>query len=125
MVNCRRGVIFQVGQKFLFVVYDGHGLPAQNITRPHQNRVTDFPGTLENGLLGRRRLPNRLLQTKIVNHFIKQLTVFRPVEVLHRSPKNLNPVGLQPSRKVNGGLAPELNNHALWLFEVNDIENVF
>ena len=64
------------------VVDDFHGPSAQDVGRPHDNRIPDPRCHLPRSLNGSRQSIGRLLQAKLVEELLKPLPVFRQIDLL-------------------------------------------
>ena len=114
-------VVTQLG----LAVNDFHGATTQYIGGTHYQRVTDFFRQTHTVFHGAGSTVGRLLETKLVNHQLEALAVFRLVDGIRRGTDNRHAGGLQGARQFQRRLAAILHDHTLGLFLGDDGQHVF
>ena len=113
-----------IAHQLVFTENNFHGSAAQHIRWPNHQRVTNLAG--RNDTLF--KTPNsgvfRLLEAQALNHLLKTLTIFRPVNRIRAGSDNRYAGSFQAPSQFQRCLATVLNNHAFWLLDVDDFKHV-
>src|ERR1022692_2834189 len=109
----------------VFVEDDFHGAAAEHVTRAHDQRKTDVARQQHGLFLGARRRVGRLLELQGRHQFLEALAVFGDIDAIGCGADNRSARGGNCTRELQRRLAAELHDHALGLFFLDDLHDVF
>ena len=108
-----------------FVVDDLHGAPAQHVAWAHEHGVADALCRFHARLDVRHRFALRLGDAELLHHLFKRVAVFRAADGFHVRADDLHAHRVQAVRQVDGRLPAQAHDHALRLFQRQDVHDVF
>ena len=113
-----------IALEIALLVHDLHRPPAQHIRWAHDQRITDL--LCRNHCLAFRASCSvrRLAELQIVQEVLKTFAVFGHVDHVRRRADDRDPVPLQIARELERRLPAELDDHAVRLLDVDDLEHV-
>ena len=117
------GCQLQEAFEFFLVGADIHGGATQHITRTNQDRKTHLSHKLVDIFHRRKLFPTRLVYTDAVQHGGKFLAIFGIVDTLGGCPQDIDMLLVQTHRQVIGYLAACRDNHAMRIFQFEDIHH--
>ncbi len=116
---------FHIAAQALFVGDDFHRPAAQNVRRPHHQRITQLLSRID-GLLDRAcGRVGRLQQVQPLQQFLKTFPVFRQIDGIGRGTDNRRAGGFQRTRQFQRRLSAVLHDHALGFFQCDNFQHVF
>jgi hypothetical protein len=114
-----------VGAQRTHVVNDFHAPAAQHVGGPHQHRIAD-PLRDDLGLRSAARHAGRwALQPQVLEQGFEALPIFGAVDGVRRCAQDGHPIALQRHGQTQRRLTSELDDHALGLLRLHDLEHVF
>ena len=113
-----------VAAQVVHVVDDLHGAAAEHVGRTDDHRIADPLRHLLRFLEGAGRAVFRLQELQFVEHLLEPLPVLGPVDGVGRGADDGDPGLFQRHRKLQRGLAAELDDHPVRLLDIDDVEDV-
>ena len=107
------------------VVDDLHRAAAEDVRRADHDRVADLGGTRDGIVEVRDADALRARDLRLREDFIEALAVLCAVDVVDRRAEDLDAGLLQGCGEVDGRLAAELDDDALWILFIDDVEHIF
>ena len=107
-----------IGTQVGFRINDFHRAPAQHITWPHQNRITDAVGDINRRIECCHSRAFGLGNAEFNQQFIEAVAVFGKVDGIELSSEDFNSGIVQRLGQIDRGLSAKLNDDAQGLFAV-------
>ena len=115
----------EVMTEHLLICHNLHGTSTQHEARTNQNRIAYSLRSLNAAFNICNCNSLWMRDAERFNNSFKCVPVFSSENGLAAGTDYLNPSLLKRLCKVNSCLSTERSNHTLWLFQVNDIHNIF
>ena len=117
--------LVHVASEIVFAIYDLHRPAAEHIRGPHHERITDRPGR-GHGLLDiARRGIGRLFEAEFMQQFLKAFPVFSQINGIRAGADDRRAGRGQLARELQRRLPAVLDDHAVWLFNMDDLQHIF
>ena len=118
------GGVLNVGAKFVVVVDDHHTASAEDEAGADENREANAVCDGDGFVLRNRGASFGLLEADLVEEGGEELAVFGELDGLGRGADDGDAVAFEIGGKVERSLTPELDDDAVGLFLIADVENV-
>jgi len=105
-------------------VDDRHGASAQDIGRAHEHRIANHLRHLQSFRHRARRAVVRHGNPDLLHERSEALPILREIHGVGRCTQNRHAGLNQPPDQLERRLAPKLDDDTLWLFEIDDVQNV-
>src|SRR5262245_10767317 len=125
MLGRSRNRVSHIMLEGIAVIDDFHSSAAEHIGRPNQDWITQTLGNLESLFIGTSDAILWLLDTELVEESCESFSVLGQIDAVRRGADDLHPGPFQRQCKLQRGLAAELNDYAVGVFPLHNVQDLF